>query len=183
MLPSLFAKGNSRTARNLEALRRQAHADKAPRVALRIQAIMLSIDKHGATHISELLHVHRVTVNSWINAWNVYREEGLWEGYRSGRPPRLSDAQREQLYNIIESGPVAYGFSSGVWTSPIICGVILDEFGVAYHAGHVRKLLKELGFSLQRPTTKLARADAQKQNRWIRYTYPNLKKKPGRKRP
>jgi transposase len=183
MLPSLFAQGNSRTVANLEALRRQAHADNAARVALRIQAIMLSIDEHSATHIAELLHVHRVTVNSWINAWNVYRAEGLWEGYRSGRPAKLSDAQREQLYDIIESGPVAYGFSSGVWTSPIIRGLILEEFGVAYHAGHVRKLLKELGFSLQRPTTKLAQADPQKQNRWIRYTYPNLKKKPGRKRP
>ena len=182
MLPSLFAQGNRRTVANLEALRRQAHADKAARVALRIQAIMLSIDEHSATHIAELLHVHRVTVNSWINAWNVYRDEGLWDGYRSGRPAKLSAAQRDHLYDIIESGPVAYGFSSGVWTSPIIRGVILEEFGVAYHAGHVRKLLKELGFSLQRPTTKLAQADPQKQKRWMRYTYPNLKKKPGRKR-
>ena len=182
MLPSLFAKGNRRTVANLEALRRQAHADKAPRVALRIQAIMLSIDKHSATRIAQYLHVHRVTVNSWINAWNAYREEGLLEGYRSGRPPRLNDDQKEHLYDIIESGPVAYGLGSGVWTSPIICGVILEEFEVAYHAGHVRKLLKELGLSLQRPTTKLAQADSKKQNRWIRYSYPNLKKKPGKKR-
>ena len=53
MLPSLFAQGNRRTVANLEALRRQAHADKAARVALRIQAIMLSIDEHSATRISE----------------------------------------------------------------------------------------------------------------------------------
>lgn len=182
MLPALFAKGNKTTVANLEALRRQAHADKAPRVALRIQAIMLSIEKHSATRIAQLLHVHRVTVHSWINAWNAYREEGLLEGYRSGRPPGLTDAQREHLYDIIESGPVAYGLGSGVWTSPIVCGVILEEFEVAYHAGHVRKLLKGLGLSLQRPTTKLAQADAEKQNRWLRYTYPNLKKKLGRKR-
>jgi transposase len=178
MLPSLFAKGNRRTVAHLEALRRQAHADKAPRVALRIQGVMLSIDKHSATRIAGLLHVHRVTINSWINAWNVYGQDGLLEGYRSGRPTRLSDSQKEQLYDIIESGPVAYGLRSGVWTSPIIAGVILEEFGITYHAGHVRKLLRELGFSLQRPTTKLVQADPQKQNRWIRYTYPNLKKKP-----
>jgi transposase len=181
MLPSLFAKGNRRTAANLEALRRQAHADKAPRVALRIQGVLLSIDKHHVSRIAELLHVHRVTVHSWINAWNEYGKEGLLEGYRSGRPARLSDSQKEQLYDMIESGPVAYGFHSGVWTSPIIAGVILEEFGVMYHAGHVRKLLRELGMSLQRPTTKLVQADPQKQNRWIRYTYPNLKKKPARK--
>jgi len=183
MLPALFAKGNRRTVGSLEALRRQAHADKAPRVALRIQGIMLSIDKHSATHISELLHVHRVTVHAWINAWNAHGREGLLEGHRSGRPPRLSDPQKEQLYDIIESGPVAHGLSSGVWTSPIIGRVILEEFGVAYHAGHVRKLLGELGLSLQRPTTKLVQADPKKQNRWIRYTYPNLKKKAGRRRP
>jgi transposase len=182
MLPSLFARGNKRTITKLETLRREAHAEKVPRVALRIQGVMLSIDQHSASRIAELLHVHRVTVNQWINAWNTHGEEGLLEGHRSGRPPRLSEAQKEHLYDIIESGPVAYGLGSGVWTSPIIRGIILDEFRVAYHDGHVRKLLKELGFSLQRPTTRLAQADPKQQNRWIRYTYPNLKKKPARRR-
>lgn len=157
---------------DLYALRRQAQADKAPQVALRIQGIILSIDKHGAIHITQLLHVYRVTVHSWINAWNTYREEGLLKGCRNGRPPRLTDSQGEHLYNIIESRPEACGLESGVWTSPIIYGAILEEFGAAYHAGHVRKLLKDLGLSLQRPTTKLAQADSKKQNRWIRYTYP-----------
>ncbi|HDH06009.1 MAG TPA: winged helix-turn-helix domain-containing protein, partial [Nitrospirae bacterium] len=59
--------------------------------------------------------------------------------------------------------------------------IIEEEFAVHYHPGHVRKLLKEMGFSVQRPTTKLMQADPKKQNKWIRYTYPNLKKKPGRK--
>lgn len=178
MLPTLFAKGNKRTLRKLEALRKQAHADKAPRVALRIQGIILSIEKHSATSISQLLHIHRVTVNSWIHAWNTYGDDGLLEGYRCGRPANLTHYHKELLYDVVESGPVAYGLLSGVWTSPIIAGVIEEEFGVAYHPGHVRKLLKELGFSLQRPTTKLARADPKLQNRWVRYTYPNLKKKP-----
>lgn len=181
MLPTLFAKGNRRTVNRLKTLRKQAHADRAPRVALRLQGIMLSIDKRGASDIAKLLGVHRATVNAWITAWNDYRADGLLEGHRCGRPPRLTPKQTERLHDILESGPVAYGLSSGVWTSPIIRGVILEEFAVAYHPGHVRKLLKDLGFSLQRPTTKLARADAKQQNRWIRYTYPNLKKKPKRK--
>ena len=49
-----------------------------------------------------------------------------------------------------------------------------------YHPGHVRKLMHQLGFTVQRPTRKLARADPQKQDRWHRHTYPNLKKKPQR---
>jgi transposase len=65
-----------------------------------------------------------------------------------------------------------------VWTSTILAQIIAEEFAVDYHPGHVRKLLKALGFSVQRPTTELVQADPQKQNRWVRYTYPNLKKKP-----
>jgi len=39
----------------------------------------------------------------------------------------------------------------------------------------VRKLLKALGYSVQRPTS-LVQADWKQQRKWMRYTYPNLKK-------
>ena len=82
-----------------------------------------------------------------------------------------------ELADIVESGPVAYGFDCGVWTSPMIGRVIEDEFGVTYHPGHVRKLLHDLGFSVQRPRKVLARADPEAQDKWHRHTFPNLKKK------
>lgn len=166
----------------LKSLRQQAHEDKAPRVALRLQGIMLSIEKHTTGEIADLLKTDRTTVFGWVQKWNLHGSEGLLEGHRSGRPPRLSEQQREQLGDIVESGPVAYGFESGVWTSPMITQVITEEFDVDYHAGHVRKLLHDLRFSVQRPTTKLVRADPALQRKWVRYSYPNLKKKPARKR-
>ena len=95
MLPTLFAKGNRRTVNKLKALRKQAHADRAPRVALRLQGIMLSINKRAATDITQLLGVHRATVNAWITAWNDYRADGLLEGHRCGRAPRLTPKQTQ----------------------------------------------------------------------------------------
>ena len=65
-----------------------------------------------------------------------------------------------------------------IWTSPLVRKVIAEEFGQQYHPGHVRKLLQQLGYSVQRPTTRLVQADVQQQRKWVRYTYPNLKKKP-----
>jgi len=103
------------------------------------------------------------------------------EGYRSGRPSELAQEQRQQLGDILDSGPVAYGLDNGVWTSPMIARVIEEQFGVIYHPGHVRKLLHTLGFSVQRPRRVLARADAAAQDRWHRRTYPQIKKKPTRK--
>lgn len=182
MRPTTFAKGNRRTLNKLMELRKQAQADKAPRVALRIQGVMLSLEKYSASEIAALLHVHRSTVHEWIQSWNEFGEEGLYEGHRSGRPAALLPTDRERLIDIVDSGPLAYGLQTGVWTSPIIAGVIEDEFAVRYHPGHVRKLLKAMGFSVQRPTTSLIQADPKQQNKWTRYTYPNLKKKPGRKK-
>ena len=106
--------------------------------------------------------------------------DGLLEGYRSGRPSELTQKQQQQLVDILDSGPVAYGLDSGIWTSPMIAWVIEEEFGVQYHPGHVRKLLHAWGFSVQRPRRVLARADAVAQDRWHRRTYPALKKKPTR---
>ena len=42
------------------------------------------------------------------------------KGKRSGRPKGLDEEQEQQLCDIIDSGPLAYGYLSGVWTSPMI---------------------------------------------------------------
>ena len=178
----LFAQANSRTRRQLRALRQEAQTDKAPRVALRLQALLLSTDGHTPPQIANLLHVHRTRVHAWVRNWNQYGPEGIKEGHRSGRPCQLTQTQRQQFHDIIESGPVAYGLNTGVWTSPVLAGVIKEEFGVDYHPGHVRKFLHRWGCSVQRPTTRLVQADPKAQNKWIRYTYPNLKKTPKPKR-
>lgn len=80
------------------------------------------------------------------------------------------------LCDILDSGPVAYGLDTGIWTSPLIAQIIREEFDRSYHPGHVRKLLCQLGYSVQRPTTRLVQANARARRRWVRVTYPNLKK-------
>jgi len=177
----IFARGGSRTLHRLKRLRQEAQTDRAPRVALRMQAIMLSVQGQTTGQIAQGLQVDRTRVHAWIGAWNEHGDEGLLEGHRSGRPPAMSAEQRERLGDILDSGPVAHGLNTGVWTSPLIAQVIADEFAVEYHPGHVRRLLKQLNFSVQRPKTRLVQADPKKQNRWVRYTHPNLKKTPGTK--
>ena len=177
----IFAQGISRTLQRLKRLRQEAQSDKAPRVALRLDAVMLSVQRQTTGQIAQGLQVDRTRVHAWIGAWNEYGDEGLLEGHRSGRPAELSAAHREHLADILDSGPVAYGLNTGVWTSPLIAQIIEEEFDVSYHPGHVRRLLKQLNFSVQRPKTRLVQADPKKQNRWIRYTHPNLKKTPGAK--
>ena len=173
----IYAKGNKKTISKLITLRKKANKEKAPRVALRIQGIMMSIEGYSAPEISSILKLSNATVQPWIKNWNTFGEEGLFEGHRSGRNCRMSDSQKDTLCDIIESGPIAYGYNSGLWTSPMVTNVISEEFKILYHPGHVRKILKNLGFSVQRPTLELINKDPAEGHRWIRYKYPNLKKK------
>jgi len=174
----VFAKGDKRTTEKLLALRREAQADKAPRVMLRIQGVLMSLDGYSTGEIARRLKVHRSGVPIWIRNWNEHGETALWEGHRSGRPVELTLNQRQKLADILDSGPLAYGLETGIWTSPLVAQVIREEFDCSYHPGHVRKLLRRLGYSVQRPTTRLVQADLGQKRKWTRYTYPNLKKTP-----
>lgn len=168
------------TYKRLIRLTKEAERDGAYRVAKRLQAVVLNAEGRTSGDVAAILKAPRSKVSEWLARYEQHGIEGLLEGQRSGRPPELSAAQRQQLGDILDSGPVAYGLDCGVWTSPMIAWLIEEEFGVAYHPGHVRKLLHRLGFSVQRPRRVLARADADAQLRWRRRTYPNLKKKPKR---
>jgi len=171
-----FLRLSTKKAQELWALKHEAEKDGADRVARRIHAVLLNHQRHTSSEIAGLLGAPRSKVSLWLGQYESYGWEALLEGHRSGRPRELTAAQLAQLDGLIDSGPIAYGFSSGVWTSPMIGRVIEEEFNVHYHAGHVRKVLKGLGFSVQRPRRKLVTADPAEQDRWQRYTYPRLKK-------
>ena len=169
------------TAKKLLRLRDEAEGDGAYRVAKRIHAVLLNNDGHTSGQVSVVLKTPRSRVSEWLRNYEQFGYDGLLEGYRPGRPGALTPANKQTLEDIIDSGPLAYGYLSGVWTTPMIGQVIHEQFGIAYHPSHVCRLLHQLGFSVQRPKRKLARANAQEQDRWHRYTYPNLKKTPERK--
>jgi len=177
MLPRLLHL-HPKTHNRLVRLSKEAERDGAYRVAKRLQAVVLNSEGRTSGELAGILKAPRSRVSEWLSLYQAHGVDGLLEGYRSGRPPLLADEQRTQLGDILDSGPVAYGLDTGVWTSPMLAWVIEEEFGVTYHPGHVRKLLHNMGFSVQRRRRVLARADAQEQDRWHRRTYPNLKKKP-----
>jgi len=72
----------------------------------------VSIDGQTTSQIAQSLKVHRSSIPLWIEHWNRHREQGLLEGHRAGRPEGLNDVQREQLQDVLDSGPVAYGLGN-----------------------------------------------------------------------
>lgn len=171
-----------RTRAALSALRRfiSEASDRGDLDAWRRgRAVRGYIDGRRVVDLAEELEVTRGSVNRWLQWYEAMGVEGLVTGTAPGPAPRLTDAQRADLIAIVEDGPQAAGYQSGVWTGPMIGDVIEQRFGVRYHNHHVPRLLHQLGFSVQRPRKRLAKADAEAQAQWLRVRLPGIKKKPG----
>lgn len=122
--------------------------------------------------------VTRGSVNRWLQWYDADHVDGLWTSIAEGPAPKLTELQRATLTVLIERGPIAAGYQSGVWTGPMIGDLIEERFGIRYHNHHVPRLLHQLGFSVQRPRKRLARADLARQATWLRKTLPAIKKRP-----
>jgi transposase len=144
----------------------------------RARAVILYAEGKRVIAIAEYSGVSRGSVNRWLQWYDKGGLAGLRSMKRPGRPPRLSEEQRAELVTFIEAGPTGCGFDSGIWTGPMIGELIRRLYGVRYHFHHIPKLLHSLGFSVQRPRKRLARADHEKQAFWLRTRLPAIKKSP-----
>jgi transposase len=144
----------------------------------RARGVLSYIEGTRVAEIAQNLKVVRGSVNQWLRWFELAGVQGLRGSKAPGPAPKLTSAQQEELGALIDAGPQACGYQSGVWTGPMIGELIRTRFGVSYHNHHVPRLLHQLGFSVQRPSKRLARADLEAQAVWIRETYPEIKKKP-----
>lgn len=143
----------------------------------RAKAVMSYLAKKSVISLSSELDVTRGSINRWLQWFEALGTDGLRTGKAPGNPPKVSEVQRAELALLIDAGPQAAGFTSGLWTGPMIGDLIRKRFGVTLHNHSVPRMLNQMGFSVQRPRKRLARADAEKQAIWLKVRFPALKKK------
>lgn len=119
--------------------------------------------------------VSRTTAMRWSRAW-VKRGKRDLEPLPRGRPNRLSEAKLERIEKALLRGAQAHGFSSELWTLERVAQVIERVADVHYHPGHVWRVLRSLGWSLQKPTTRARERDEVEIARWKKVEWPRLKK-------
>ena len=122
--------------------------------------------------------VSRPTALDWYRRWSKRGRSGL-EPRPLGRPTKVPAAALKRLEKALLSGPRSQGFSTDLWTLERIAQVMERLSGVRYHPGHVWRLMREMGWSLQRPTTRARERDEKAIERWKKERWPELKKTPG----
>ncbi len=167
----------------LEKRQKKAKADGDFRLYNRIRGVLL-IGKKKMIHTkaSEICDIDIRNLREWLHWYREEGVEGLQEGAHTGRPCRLSIEQKKELKQIVIDGPAKSGLDTGIWTAPILCKVIEKRFAVDYSPSQVRRLLHELGFSVQYPKKVLSGADHQAQAQWLEVELPAIKKNFRRRR-
>jgi transposase len=82
----------------------------------RLRAIDL-LQRDVPVHVvADRLGVDRRSVRRWKRAHRGRGRAGLRARPASGRPPKLTAAQRKQLARLVVAGPEAAGYATSLWT-------------------------------------------------------------------
>jgi transposase len=127
--------------------------------------------------VARRVGAHRQSVSRWAQQLEQGGVRALKRAGRAGRKARLRPEDLRRIERGLKRGPQALGYESGLWTSARVAQLIENECGVCYHAGQAWRILRQLGWSGQRPTGGALERDEEKVQRWKQKRWPELKKR------
>jgi transposase len=87
--------------------------------------------------------VSRDTGDRWLSAWNDAGLDGLRPSFAGGRPAKLSSAQFEEFFALLEEGQP--------WTPQEIDGLLWERYGVTYDRAQLARILRADGMQYAKP--------------------------------
>jgi transposase len=146
--------------------------------ARRHRALRLLDEGRSLNEVARLLECAPSSVMRWRDARAAGGRDALRVRRSPGRPAKLSAQDRRRLVRELLRGAIAHGYATELWTTTRVAKVIARAFRVRYHRAHVGRLLRDLGWSVQKPERRALERDEARIERWKRKTWPHIKKKP-----
>jgi transposase len=176
MVPRITA--SAKVVRLIEAKRQ--YASRAGNLSIFKKASVIKEVIEGTPYqsIAETFCISVDTVRIWINKFLINGEVFLSQSTnKRGRFPKLTKAQKNELFDLIKNGPESSGYPGGCWRSPMIQHLIERRYGVFYSAKYISQLLKNMGLSFQKATFETAFKDEEKRKLWLKKTWPEILEK------
>jgi transposase len=124
------------------------------RKRMRAHAVLLSARRYSLDQIADIYQVDRDRVSQWLERWEAEHVEGLDDEPRSGRPPKLTDAECQDALKITLQEPRS--IKTGLKR-------IADEVGKLISGETLRTLLSTEGYiwKRMRRSTRARRDEAE----------------------
>ncbi len=164
--------------------RRLAAAIKLNNIHLyrRVHALLLIGEGEAFSDIASSLRLEVDSVYQWFKKFSAQGFSWLHRYHYKGRgrKSKLTQAQKECLYEMIVAGPSANGFDCGIWNTAMIAELIFVKFEVKYNPRYLSTLLRKIGLSYQKArfvSDKQALDEYKKARaKWLKKTWPKLLK-------
>jgi transposase len=147
----------------------------------RLLAAKLLQEGRGVREVGRLVGAAPSSVSRWKQKLDARGLDALKAKPHPGRPARLSTEQKKQLEQVLLKGPLAAGFATDLWTLARVAKLIEREFEVRYHPGHVWYILRDMGWSAQKPERRARERDEEAIRQWREEEWPRTKKEPASK--
>jgi len=114
----------------------------------------------SAPMIAEWLDTREQTIYRWFDRLKEEPiSQAVQDRQRSGRPPKLDDADRAEFHEAVQNPPSEAGYDQPAWTTDLAQQFLEDEFDAEYSRRHVQRLLKDAGLTWQTPRPQPPTAD------------------------
>jgi transposase len=119
----------------------------------------------------------RACIYNWLAKYRAGGWDALKAGKRPGRPRRLHGSQIKWVYFLVcEGDPRQLKLPFALWTRALIAKAIKDKFGIKLSESSVGRLLRQLGFSNQKPLYRAYQQNPKAIAQWKEKVFPEIKK-------
>jgi putative transposase len=148
----------------------------------RFAAQLLRQKRWSQAEIARQVGVSRTAVSHWARQLAQGGLRQLRARRPTGRPAKLSPAQKRALLALLRRGARAAGYPTERWTLQRIQQVIEREFQVTYHRSYLSRLLRQLGWSPQVPLPRAKERDEDLIRAWLSHDWSRVKKSAAQRR-
>ena len=147
---------------------------KEDRRRLAVQRVL-----EGETQIAVAtsLKVTDRSVRNWMAWYRQQGEDGLKLRLHPGGESKLSDGQADQVRDWLTKDATKFGFHNNLWSSPRICKLIHEKFGITYNPNYFCRWLHANDFTLQKPAKRATQRDEARIAAWSKTEWPAIVKK------
>ncbi len=146
------------------ALRRLYDEDKSYKAKSRLLVALKRKEGESMDSIARQLEMKRITVNTILHRFQDRGISAKDDEKRSGRPSELSRPQLKNLRTQLLKGPRKG--QNPLWTTKMVMDLVEREYRKKYTVRHMRRLLHQLGFSVQKPRPRHYLADPKEQEQF-----------------
>lgn len=132
-------------------LRRLARNERVPRAARRMLAIAHAMGGMTFTAAAAAVGMERQALGDAVKRYNADGLSGLYDRAKPGRTAKLDGAQKAELTMFIVAGPDPETDGISAYTLSDLAAIVANRFGVTYNVNYMGQLVRQLGFSRQKP--------------------------------